>query len=90
MSIRKRSLQPSLRSRSRRRRSLQPILETMERRVVLSTLALSIHPAFAFVRDCAVVPARYLGNRPSPGPWLAALAANRHVTRLRRFGLAGS
>ncbi len=46
------------------------------------------HPAFAFVRDCAVVPARYLGARPAPGPWLAALAANRHVTRLRRFGSA--
>ena len=41
------------------------------------------HPAFAFVRDCDM-------RWSSPvAPWLAALAANRHVTRLRCFRHVG-
>lgn len=46
------------------------------------------HPAFARVRDCAVVPARFLDTTPASA-WLAALATNPQVTRLRRFGPVG-
>jgi uncharacterized protein (TIGR02996 family) len=43
------------------------------------------HPAFGWVRDCAVVPRGFL-RHTLVYVWLGALAANPHVTRLRRFG----
>lgn len=47
------------------------------------------HPAFARVRDCAVVSARFSFLQQDPiNPWLEALAGATHVTRLRRFGPA--
>lgn len=48
------------------------------------------HPAFAHVRDCAVVPARFFLNETPVSAWLSALAVNLRVTRLRRFGAVGT
>ena len=42
-------------------------------------------PAFASVRDCAVVPGGFLHETPV-GVWMTAIAENPQVGRLRRFG----
>jgi uncharacterized protein (TIGR02996 family) len=44
------------------------------------------HPAFAHVRDCAIVPAQFFDPTPL-GAWLEALAGNARITRLAGLGL---
>ncbi len=50
--------------------------------------AVVAHPAFVFVRDCAILPHAFLATTPL-NVWMAALVANPRVTRLRRLGPIG-
>ncbi|MGL6096871.1 MAG: TIGR02996 domain-containing protein, partial [Fimbriiglobus sp.] len=51
--------------------------------------AVVAHPAFAHVRDCAIVPSGPLQFTPV-GVWMAAIAGNPHVAKLERFGPTGA
>lgn len=51
--------------------------------------AVVAHPGFAFVRDCAVSTGMPIFRQALIGTWMAALAANTQITRLRSFGPVG-
>jgi uncharacterized protein (TIGR02996 family) len=69
-----------------RRRAFDGTPEPLDEDTVREVVA---HSAFANVRDCAVVPHRFLEATPVSA-WLTAIAANPKIVRLRRFGPVGN